>query len=68
MDDQANQVGAGLGAAALGRGGRISRQRKSAAVLRPDNAPQLIGDKRLGHAPRNTPCPAVPGFVGRPEP
>src|SRR4051794_34144846 len=43
MDDQANQVGArlgdtervqGSGAAALGRGGRMSRQRKSAAVLR----------------------------------
>lgn len=43
MDDQANGVGArpgaaerpqGSGAAALGRGGRMSRQRKSAAVLR----------------------------------
>ena len=43
MDDQANQVGGrpgeterpqGSGAAALGRGGRMSRQRKSAAVLR----------------------------------
>ena len=43
MDDQANGVGArpgaaargqGSGAAALGRGGRLSRQRKSAAVLR----------------------------------
>src|SRR5215217_7351046 len=34
MDDQANQVGAGQGSAALGRGGRMSRQRKSAAVLR----------------------------------
>jgi transposase len=43
MDDQANQVGAGpgtaerapgSGAVALGRGGRMSRQRKSAAVLR----------------------------------
>ena len=42
MDDQANGVGArpsaaervqGSGAAALGRGGRMSRQRKSAAVL-----------------------------------
>jgi transposase len=43
MDDQANQVGAGPheaeraqgpDAVALGRGGRMSRQRKSAAVLR----------------------------------
>ena len=43
MDDQANQVGVrpggaqqaqGCGAVALGRGGRMSRQRKSAAVLR----------------------------------
>src|SRR4051795_4351984 len=43
MDDQTNQVGAGpgeaerapgSGVAALGRGGRMSRQRKSAAVLR----------------------------------
>src|SRR3954470_16981594 len=43
MDDQTNQVGAGPGEAAraqgsgaveLGRGGRMSRQRKSAAVLR----------------------------------
>ena len=43
MDDQASGVGArpgaterpqGSGAAALGRGGRMSRQRKSAAVLR----------------------------------
>ena len=43
MDDQANGVGAGpgeaarapgCGAVALGRGGRMSRQRKSAAVLR----------------------------------
>ena len=43
MDDQANGVGARpgaaerpqeCGAAALGRGGRMSRQRKSAAVLR----------------------------------
>ena len=43
MDDQTNQVGVrlgeaerapGSGAAALGRGGRMSRQRKSAAVLR----------------------------------
>src|SRR4051794_26894787 len=43
MDDQTNQVGAGpgeaqqppgSGAVALGRGGRMSRQRKSAAVLR----------------------------------
>src|SRR5215213_3096998 len=43
MDDQMNQVGVGpheaeraqgSGAAALGRGGRMSRQRKSAAVLR----------------------------------
>ena len=43
MDDQTNQVGAGpdeaartqgSGTAALGRGGRMSRQRKSAAVLR----------------------------------
>ena len=43
MDDQTNQVdahrgeaerAAGSGAAALGRGGRMSRQRKSAAVLR----------------------------------
>ena len=43
MDDQANQVGGrpgeaqqaqGCGAVALGRGGRMSRQRKSAAVLR----------------------------------
>jgi transposase len=43
MDEQTNQVGAGPGeaerapgsvAVALGRGGRMSRQRKSAAVLR----------------------------------
>ena len=43
MDDQTNQVGAGpgeaqqpqgSGAVALGRGGRMSRQRKTAAVLR----------------------------------
>src|SRR4051812_49522101 len=43
MDDQTNQVGAGpgeaqqpqrSGAVAPGRGGRMSRQRKSAAVLR----------------------------------
>lgn len=43
MDDRANEVGAWpsaaerpqeSGAAALGRGGRMSRQRKSAAVLR----------------------------------
>jgi transposase len=43
MDDQMNHVGAvpgeaqqpqGSGAVALGRGGRMSRQRKSAAVLR----------------------------------
>jgi transposase len=43
MDDQANQVGTGpgeaerapgSGAVAPGRGGRMSRQRKSAAVLR----------------------------------
>src|SRR3954463_2565870 len=43
MDDQMNSVGAGpgeaqraqeCGAAALGRGGRMSRQRKTAAVLR----------------------------------
>ena len=43
MNDQTNQVGAGpgeaqqpqrSGAVALGRGGRMSRQRKSAAVLR----------------------------------
>ena len=43
MDDQTNQVGARpgeaqqpqrSGAVALGRGGRMSRQRKSAAVLR----------------------------------
>ena len=43
MDDQMNQVGAGPGEAqqtqgsdpvALGRGGRMSRQRKMAAVLR----------------------------------
>src|SRR3954454_14991142 len=43
MDDQMNSVGAGpgeaqqapgSGAVALGRGGRMSRQRKSAAVLR----------------------------------
>ena len=43
MDDQMNQVEAGpseaaraqeSGAAGLGRGGRMSRQRKSAAVLR----------------------------------
>ena len=43
MDEQTNQVGAGpgeaqqpqrSGAVALGRGGRMSRQRKSAAVLR----------------------------------
>ena len=43
MNDQANEVGARpgnterrqeSGAAALGRGGRMSRQRKSAAVLR----------------------------------
>ena len=43
MDDQTNQVGAGpgeaerahgSGAMALGRGGRMSRQRKSAAVRR----------------------------------
>src|ERR1043165_2663363 len=43
MDDQANDVGARpsaaerpqeSGAAALGRGGRMSRQRKTAAVLR----------------------------------
>src|SRR6187455_3865529 len=43
MDDQVNQVGVGpgeaergqgSGAVALGRGGRMSRQRKTAAVLR----------------------------------
>ena len=43
MDDQTNQVGAGpgeaqqpqgSGAVAPGRGGRMSRQRKTAAVLR----------------------------------
>ena len=39
MDDQTNQFGEatqaqGFGAAALGRGGRMSRQRKTAAVLR----------------------------------
>jgi hypothetical protein len=34
MDDQANQVGAGPGAAALGRGGRMSPQRKTVTVLR----------------------------------
>ena len=39
MDDQTNQFGEatqaqGSGAAALGRGGRMSRQRKTAAVLR----------------------------------
>src|SRR5215217_3405293 len=43
MDDRMNQVGAGpgeaeraqgCGAVALGRGGRMSRQRKTAAVLR----------------------------------
>jgi transposase len=43
MDDQTNQVGTGpdeaaraqeVGAATLGRGGRMSRQRKTAAVLR----------------------------------
>src|SRR4051795_4365134 len=43
MDDQTNQVGVGpheaeqaqgCGAVALGRGGRMSRQRKTAAVLR----------------------------------
>ena len=43
MDDQTNRVGAGpneaagaqgSGTAALGRGGRMSRQRKTAAVLR----------------------------------
>ena len=43
MDDRVNQVGAGSGeadqtqgsgAVALGRGGRMSRQRKTAAVLR----------------------------------
>ena len=43
MDDQTNQVGTGpdaaaraqgSGTAALGRGGRMSRQRKTAAVLR----------------------------------
>ena len=34
MDDQTNQVGVRLSAAALGRGGRMSRQRKTAAVLR----------------------------------
>jgi len=43
MDDQTNQVGAGpgeaerapgSGAVVLGHGGRMSRQRKSAAVLR----------------------------------
>src|SRR3954447_14037587 len=43
MDDQADQVGTGpgeaertpgSGAAGLGRGGRMSRQRKTAAVLR----------------------------------
>ena len=43
MDNQTNQVGAGpgeaqqaqgSGAVALGRGGRLSRQRKTAAVLR----------------------------------
>ena len=43
MNDQTNQVGMGPGAAAqtqeagvsaLGRGGRMSRQRKAAAVLR----------------------------------
>jgi transposase len=43
MDNQANEVGArpsaaerpqGSGAMALGRGGRMSRQRKTAAVLR----------------------------------
>src|SRR3954462_5136653 len=43
MDDQTNQVdagpgeagrGSGSGAVALGRGGRMSRQRKTAAVLR----------------------------------
>src|SRR5215218_758598 len=43
MDDQTNSVGSGpheaeraqgSGAVALGRGGRMSRQRKSAAVLR----------------------------------
>jgi transposase len=43
MDDQTNQVGVGpheterapgSGAVALGRGGRMSRQRKTAAVLR----------------------------------
>jgi transposase len=43
MDDQTNQIGArlgeaerpqGCGAMALGRGGRMSRQRKSAVVLR----------------------------------
>ena len=43
MDDQADRIGArpdeaararASGAAALGRGGRMSRQRKSAAVLR----------------------------------
>ena len=43
MDDQTNQVGVrlgeaerapGSGTAALGRGGRMSRQRKTAAVLR----------------------------------
>src|SRR3954471_2026927 len=43
MDDQADQVGVGpheadrapgSGAVGLGRGGRMSRQRKSAAVLR----------------------------------
>ena len=43
MEDQMNQVGAGpgeaerapgSGAVALGRGGRMSRQRKTAAVLR----------------------------------
>jgi len=55
MDDQANVVGARpsaaerpqeSGAAALGRGGRMSRQRKTAAVLRrvQSGVPKIAGD------------------------
>src|SRR3954454_14644309 len=59
MDDHMNQIdawrdetarGQESGAAVLGRGGRMSRQRKSAAVLRLMRENRLLAPTRVGSA------------------
>src|SRR5439155_974649 len=74
MDNQANVVGARPGdaerpresdVAALGRGGRMSRQRKTAAVLRLMRQNNLLAPTRVGspRGPRNHDGTIIPDTV-----